>query len=88
LWNQWSWPQICEELTIDAAVTADDGKIYVFKIDYYWEFDSDSSISKDIGKPVKERWIDSSAPIDAPLLSMRNRTEVQLFLYKYDLNDS
>jgi hypothetical protein len=56
---------LCEELTIGAAVFADDGKDNVFEGYYYWEIDLNSGISTNFGEPIKERWIDLPTPIDA-----------------------
>jgi hypothetical protein len=57
--------QLCEDETVDAAVYSDDRKSYIFKGDYYWEFDSSSGISQEFGEPIKNSWIDLPTPIDA-----------------------
>ena len=58
--------QLCLDLTIDAAVSADDGIDYVFKGDYYWRFSTTTGIPTDtIAQPISDRWPGLKGPIDA-----------------------
>ena len=57
---------LCSDLSIDSAVSADDGIDYIIKGDYYWQFSTGTGISPDfIARPISERWPGLSGPIDA-----------------------
>ena len=57
---------LCEELTIDAAVVADDNIGYVFKGNFYWVLTISSGISQTVvAKYISDRWEGLTGPIDA-----------------------
>lgn len=56
---------LCEDLVIDAAVTADDDISYVIKGDYYWTMTWNGIPSDVIARPLSDRWQGLKGPIDA-----------------------
>ena len=57
---------LCDELTIDAAVVADDGIGYVFKGNFFWKIDITTGISQQlVAQYISDRWEGLTGPIDA-----------------------
>ena len=58
--------QLCKDLSIDAAVFADDNVGYAFKGEFYWQMSTTSGISPNfIARYISERWKGLTGPIDA-----------------------
>ena len=58
--------QLCEDMSIDAAVFADDNVGYAFKGDFYWQMSSSSGISPNfVARYISDRWNGLTGPIDA-----------------------
>ena len=56
---------LCQNLVIDAAVTADDDISYAIKGDYYWNMTAEGIPPDVIARPLSDRWRGLSGPIDA-----------------------
>lgn len=58
--------QLCQDLTIDAAVVADDSIGYAIKGDFYWIIDVRKGINKNTTAGyLSDRWPGLTGPIDA-----------------------
>lgn len=69
--------QLCEDLAIDAAVTADDSIGYAFKGDFYWTMTTADGISSNtIARYINNRWKGLSGPIDAAFTIETSRGEL------------
>jgi len=79
--------QLCEDLSIDAAVTADDNIGYAFKGDFYWTMSTTDGISSNtIARYIKNRWKGLSGPIDAAFTIETNKEELGTVFMKVKNN--